>query len=799
MRERKSIFRWLSAWLLLVVLGVGALGGAGLSVRAAPRLANPLDVIISEIAWGGTAANTADEWMELHNPGGSNINLTGWTLAAIDGTPSISLSGNIPAGGYYLLERTNDSTVSNLTANLIYTGALSNTVETLELRDNNGILIDTANQGGSAWFAGTAGPNFYSMERVGVTPDGPAAWVSNDGVTRNGLDANGNPINGTPTNSVSSEVIISEVAWAGTKAYSGDEWIELYYPPGSGPNPLSLDGWILTNESGSVYISFNASDLIGVGDFFLIERGSGNATSEPEQKTYTSGELSDSGEKLYLLDNTREVIDTANSDGGSWPAGGGTNFSSMERVIKSGVVEPDGQYAWITNVGTVRNGQDAAGNDIYGTPGQPNWAFTVGPTATPAPTKTPAPFNTLSIVINEVAWAGTKASPDDEWIELYNPGNADIDLTGWKLQAADGSPSIALSGTIQKGTYFLLERTDDDTVENILADVIYSGALSNSGEILRLYDPTNKIIDTANSNGGAWPAGTSSSYASMERGAWITDSDRAWVTYYSATARTNPPLDSGGNEIQGTPGSSNLPFNVTATAAPVTAYPTYVVVRGTQVPYYPGGVAVPLPILGISEFLPRPGHDWNNDGKVDVYDEFIEIINAGQVDVNLRSYQVDDEQNQGSPPYTLPNVTLKAGDRAVFYASETGINLSDAGDTVRLLSGGKVIDAYTYGPVRYPDEAWCRIPDRLGYWAEPCFPTPGNPNALTGTVPLSPGASTGYHPPLCLFPDTTPEEFVYAECQAGGDGIWNRKYWDGTGFFEWVIPEDSQKWNAFVQ
>jgi hypothetical protein len=27
-------------------------------------------------------------------------------------------------------------------------------------------------------------------------------------------------------------------------------------------------------------------------------------------------------------------------------------------------------------------------------------------------------------------------------------------------------------------------------------------------------------------------------------------------------------------------------------------------------------------------------------------------------------------------------------------------------------------------------------------------------------------------------PDTTPEVFVYAECEVGGDDIWNRQYWD---------------------
>ena len=36
-----------------------------------------------------------------------------------------------------------------------------------------------------------------------------------------------------------------------------------------------------------------------------------------------------------------------------------------------------------------------------------------------------APFSQyahLQLIISEVAWGGTEASADDEWIELYNPG-----------------------------------------------------------------------------------------------------------------------------------------------------------------------------------------------------------------------------------------------------------------------------------------------------------------------------------------------------------------------------------------
>ena len=808
MQRRKSIFRWLTGCLLLSMLAGGILGGAGLSVRAAPRQANTLDVIINEVAWTGTAFNSADEWIELYNPGASDIDLTNWQITD-NGDINEALSGTIPAGGYYLLERTDDTTVSDVTADFIYTGALTDTGESLFLYDDLSNLIDSANGNGGPWPAGdTVSGVRYSMERINATADSDANWASNDGITRNGVDGAtpGNPINGTPKqpNSTRSfysplSVIISEVAWAGTPAYFGDEWIELYNP--STTQTIPLDGWILTNTSGSYYISFDISDSIGPGGFFLIEHGSGNATSEPEQKTYTGGSLlSDSGETIFLLAPDRMVVDTANAAGGAWPAGGGANVSSMERVIKSGVIEPDGKFAWITNVGTVRNGLDAAGHDIYGTPGHPNWAFSVEPTFTPTitpsptPTRTPAPTAALTVVINEVAWAGTLSSSDDEWMELYNPGTNDIDLTGWTLRSSDGTPNITTEFdgiTIDAGGYLLLERTDNDPT-NVDADVIYTGSLSNTGEILTLYDPNGYIVDTANSNGGAWPAGIAGTYSSMQRSLIATDSDFVWVSYDVTKDTQTKAKDASGNDIYGTPRRANTPINVTPTATPKTTTGG----SGGSSSGSTGGTTI-TPLLAISEFLPRPGYDWNNDGKVDVFDEFIEVVNAGQIAVNLAGYRLDDEANSGSPPYTLPNLTLQPGEHAVFFASESGVHLSDAGDTVRLLRGNKVEDAYTYGVVRFPDQSWCRIPDRLGYWFDPCFPTPNNDNSLTGTIPLPP--SSGYQFPVCLLPDTTPEEFVYGECKAGGEGIWNRQYWDQADDAEQLKLGEDQKWEIVLE
>lgn len=130
---------------------------------------------------------------------------------------------------------------------------------------------------------------------------------------------------------------------------------------------------------------------------------------------------------------------------------------------------------------------------------------------------TPAPkvdaATTSNVVISELAWMGTTTNYSDEWIELYNNSSNSISLTGWQLTAADGAPSIALSGTIPAHGYFLLEKTDDLAVPGITADLIYSGALGNTGEHLKLTDEAGTLIDEVDT----WYAGDNAKKATMER------------------------------------------------------------------------------------------------------------------------------------------------------------------------------------------------------------------------------------------------------------------------------------------
>jgi len=435
----------------------------------------------------------------------------------------------------------------------------------------------------------------------------------------------------------------------------------------------------------------------------------------------------------------------------------------MERLN----TQPEDDSSWATNAHPNPNRLDAAGNEILGTPKEQNWIQTVTLTPTSTPTATPATAQPLSILINEIAWAGTAASSSDEWIELYNPGETPVSLEGWHLTAEDGAPDIALSGSIAAGGYFLLERTDDSTVSDIPADEIYSGSLSNSGEVLKLLAPDGTIADTANRSSTGWAAGSASpDYASMERRGVMEDSPDAWMTNNGTHINGK---DADGNPIRGTPRQPNWAASVTPTptSPPSPTHARTLVPTSTPTAY-------PRQTVILNEILPRAGHDWNDDGSIDVLDEYIEIVNIGEEDISLEGWKLDDMPDSGSAPYEFPDVTLPAGGHLAIFGSTSHISLSDGGDTVRLLkSGGAVADVFTYPGAVQEDEVWCRLPDGAGWWNSACAPTPAEENARKGAGAR---ASTDSASRGCTLPDTVPQEIRLAECASSFARIWNQDW-----------------------
>ncbi|MBN2390661.1 MAG: lamin tail domain-containing protein [Anaerolineae bacterium] len=211
MRLQRIVLALIGSGILMFITTLGAQPPAHATAPLMPS-ALPGDVIINEVAWSGTAAAYADEWIELYNNTAVSIALTGWRITTVDGM-DLALYGEIAPYGFYLIERTDDNTISDIPADRIGAfggGGLSDAGEAITLRDAESTVIDTANVTGGAWPAGTNNPDF-SMERIDNTaPDTPDNWSTNTGDPRNGLDANGAPINGTPKrrNSVSAADLV---------------------------------------------------------------------------------------------------------------------------------------------------------------------------------------------------------------------------------------------------------------------------------------------------------------------------------------------------------------------------------------------------------------------------------------------------------------------------------------------------------------------------------------------------------------------------------------------------------------
>jgi len=210
-------------------------------------------VVINEVAWAGTAASPNDEWIELYNRSGEAVDLAGWTLlfgevliplGRVEGATLEVRQTVVPAGGFFLLERSDDGTLADVAADLLYRGTLPNAGTVLRLLDASGAEMDTANKGVDGWAAGNgAGAVPYaSMERVDPSAaDVPSNWRTHDGSIRIASDALGGAINGTPRAKNSATIAAETVPT-----------VRLVAPTAEGANVggLFLLTWVATDPDG---------------------------------------------------------------------------------------------------------------------------------------------------------------------------------------------------------------------------------------------------------------------------------------------------------------------------------------------------------------------------------------------------------------------------------------------------------------------------------------------------------------------------------------------------------------------
>jgi len=329
------------------------------------------------------------------------------------------------------------------------------------------------------------------------------------------------------------------------------------------------------------------------------------------------------------------------------------------------------------------------------------------------------------VIINEVAWMGSSASANDEWMELYNDASP-VDLAGWKIiWGADDKYSITLAGQISANGYFLLERTNDDSVPGITADQIYAGALGNSGDYLKLFNAQNSLVSEINASAG-WPAGDNAQKLTMERTA-----GGAWQN--SANADGTPKAANSSESSAPTPTPSAAPSSSPAPTATATPSPS----ATAQTFDYSKDIL-------INEFLPAPSSA--GPAPSDGEKEWVELFNAGSAVINLAGWQIDDAENSTSPQVIPANATIYANGFLVISFNKSTLN--NEGDKVRLLwPDDQVVHAVSYDKAK-PGQSVAKFG---ASWLWTNQPTPGSANkksALENNKPAAMATATEKINPL---------------------------------------------------
>lgn len=190
-RIKQKSYKFFIRSLVAVLALEGAIGAQLLTLPTAHAAVR--DVVINEVQWMGSSVGADDEWIELYNTTGSDIDLAGWTITDVDtGGDLVISSGTILAGGFFLISHYDVGASSALT---IVPGAVIPTIDIAdsctpidlipagEVTPMDSMGCDTTN-----YFAGEFATN-KALERTQTIADGlvVTSWQTSVGFAN--LDA----------------------------------------------------------------------------------------------------------------------------------------------------------------------------------------------------------------------------------------------------------------------------------------------------------------------------------------------------------------------------------------------------------------------------------------------------------------------------------------------------------------------------------------------------------------------------------------------------------------------------------
>jgi hypothetical protein len=257
------------------------------------------------------------------------------------------------------------------------------------------------------------------------------------------------------------------------------------------------------------------------------------------------------------------------------------------------------------------------------------------------------------IVINE--FVPDPIDGEEEWIELYNNTDKEIDLTGFYIEEGSGAQTF-LSGKIFPKGFFVIEKI--------------KGYLNNSGDIIFLKDPSGRIIDKVTY--GNWDDGD------------LTDNAPTTKDPYSI-ARIFDGKDT--NE-------DNLDFKI---GKPTKGAPNQIL----SIENFVSGIV-------INEVLPNPKGD-------DSEKEFIELKNLNNFDVDLTNWYLQDSSNKKFKIFSK----IQKNGFLVIFRKDSKITLNNSGDCIKLFQpDGTLADSVCYSGEVLEDVSFARNEKGEFEWTE---------------------------------------------------------------------------------
>ncbi|MEO8082760.1 MAG: lamin tail domain-containing protein [Ardenticatenales bacterium] len=503
--------------------------------------------------------------------------------------------------------------------------------------------------------------------------------------------------------SAQGSIVINEVQAnpTGTGTESDFEWVELFNP---GPEGVALGGWRLSDARAMTVlpeVDIPSGGYIVVAGPHFDERFP-NAPGGRVTVPRIGNGLGNSGDELKLADAAGQVVDALswgdNSSVFDPPIPAAPGGSSLERVPAGRDTNVAGD--WIVQA-TPSPGAPAAVSS-------PQATSTVG-----APTQAVPAEVTLNEVLaapHGVDWDGDgTANGDDEWVEVFNAGPADLDLRGWLLDdVADGGSSAY--------------RIPDAAVVPARGHRVFfkkeTGlSLNNGGDSVRLLRADGAVAD-------AVEIGASGADIAWGR---EPDGTGGWTDRFNPS----PGQANGATGARATPIASpeTTPSPPAKPSAKPTATPTGALV-GTPTP--PDGSPTPgsdgtvfLPFL-ISEVMFDPDPTGN-----DAASEWVELHNRTAVAASLAGWAVGDRGAWD----VLPAVDVPPGGFAVVAGPEAQLRPADAvsGPIIRIADGrigGGLGNTGDVVRLRGPDAA---LVDAVSYGANLDAFDPSVPIGVAGT------------------------------------------------------------------